>query len=71
MAGRGSGEVVSVLSFYSEYPSFNPAEVYSFIMYCCVKRIEINTKRGREMPIKKFWFAMLKSILVLLNQEIV
>ena len=28
--GRGSGQVVSVLTFYSDDPSSNPAEVYNF-----------------------------------------
>ena len=30
--GRGCGQLVSVLSFYSDDPSWNPAEVYSFIL---------------------------------------
>ena len=28
--GRGGGQVVSVLAFYSDDPSSNPAEVYNF-----------------------------------------
>ena len=28
--GRGGGQVVSVLAFYSDHPSSNPAEAYSF-----------------------------------------
>ena len=30
--GRGGGQVVSVLAFYSEDPSSNPAEVYSYFL---------------------------------------
>ena len=28
--GRGSGQVVSVVAFYSDDPSSNPADAYSF-----------------------------------------
>ena len=30
--GRDGGQVVSVLSFYSDDPSTNPAEAYSFFL---------------------------------------
>ena len=30
--GRGGCQVVSVLAFYSEDPSSNPAEVYSYFL---------------------------------------
>ena len=39
--GRGGGQVVSVLAFYSDDPSSNPAEVYSFFRNI---RIEKNKK---------------------------
>ena len=34
--GRGGGQVVSVLAFYSNDPSSNPAEAYSFSCKMCV-----------------------------------
>ena len=34
--GRGGGQVVSVLNFYSDDPSSNPADVYSFFFKICV-----------------------------------
>ena len=34
--GRGGGQVVSVLAFYSNDPSLNPAEDYSFNCKICV-----------------------------------
>ena len=33
MKGRGDGQVVSVLAFYSDDSSSNLAEVYRFILY--------------------------------------
>ena len=39
--GRGGGQVVSVLAFYSDDPSSNPAEVYSFFRNI---RLEKNKK---------------------------
>ena len=36
MQGRGGGQVVSVLAFYSNNPNSNPADVYSFIWKICV-----------------------------------
>ena len=32
LTSRGDGIVVSVLSFYSDDPSWNPAEAYSFFL---------------------------------------
>ena len=32
LKGRGGALVVSVLNFYSDYPSSNPAEVYCFFL---------------------------------------
>ena len=34
--GRGGGQVVSVLAFYSDNPSLNPADAYSFFCKICV-----------------------------------
>ena len=43
--GRGGGQVVSVLAFYSDDPSSNPAEVYNFSVKLLLKRTKINKKR--------------------------
>ena len=42
--GRDGGQVVSVLAFYSDDPSSNPAEVYSFYSVNCSKRTKIIEK---------------------------
>ena len=34
--GRGGGKVVTVLAFYSDDSSLNPAEAYSFFCKICV-----------------------------------
>ena len=34
--GGGGGQVVSVLAFYSDDPSLNPAAAYSFFCKICV-----------------------------------
>ena len=34
--GRGGGQVVSMLTFYSDDPSSNPTEAYSFFCKMCV-----------------------------------
>ena len=34
--GRGGGQVVSVLAFYSDDLSSNPADAYSFFCKICV-----------------------------------
>ena len=41
---RGGGQVVSMLVFFSNDPSSNPAEVYSFSVILCLKRTKINKK---------------------------
>ena len=52
--GRGGGQVVSVLTFYSNDLSSNPAEVYSFSVKCfCLKRTKIKQKDA--------WVANLKN----------
>ena len=45
MLGRGGGQVVSMLAFYSDDPSSNPAEVYNFSVKLLLKRTKINKKR--------------------------
>ena len=49
--GSGGGRVVSVLAFYSDDTSSNPAEVYSFYSVNCLKRTKINKKRPGGWPI--------------------
>ena len=46
LQGRGGGQVVSVLSFYSDIMSSNPAEAYIFSVECGLN-IQKYTKRGR------------------------
>ena len=45
--GRTGSQVVSVLAFYSDDPSSNPAEAYSFSVKICVWKERKLTKRGR------------------------
>ena len=49
--GRGGGQVVSVLAFYSDDPSSNPAEVYNFSVKIVIEKNENKQKRGRGWPI--------------------
>ena len=48
--GRGGGKVVSVLAFYSDNPSSNPAKVYSFF---CNIVFEKNENKQKEAHLKK------------------
>ena len=48
--GRGGGQVVSVLAFYSEDPSSNPAEVYNFSVKIVIETNENKQKRVRGWP---------------------
>ena len=50
---RGGGQVVSVLAFYSDNPSSNPAEANSFSLKCAFDKNENKQKRGRIWPILK------------------
>ena len=43
--GRGGGQVVSMLAFYSDDPSWNPAEIHNFTLKLYLKRTKINKKR--------------------------
>ena len=36
LLGRGGGQVVSMIAFYSDDPRSNPADVYSFFCKICV-----------------------------------
>ena len=51
--GRGGGQVVSMLAFYSDDPSSNPAEVCSFSVKLLWKRTKINKKEDGVGPFKK------------------
>ena len=48
--GRGGNQVVSTLAFYSDDPSLNPAEVYSFF---CNIIFEKNENKQKEAHLKK------------------
>ena len=45
--------MVSVLAFYSDNPSSNPAEVYNFSVKLLLKRTKINKKRPGLAHFKK------------------
>ena len=56
--GSGGSQVVSVLTFNSDDPSSNPAEVYSFYSVYCLKRTKINKKRpGMAHSFKKMFLS--------------
>ena len=44
--GRGGGQVVSVLSFYSDDPSSNPAEAYIFTVKFVFEKNENKQKEA-------------------------
>ena len=48
---RGGGQVVSVLAFYSDNPSLNPAEAYSFSVKIVFEKTKNKQKIGRGWPI--------------------
>ena len=52
----GDGQVVSLLAFYSDDPSSNPAEVYSWPQFLFCKLFEKNVKKlkvARDPTFKK------------------
>ena len=51
--GCGGGQVVSVLAFYSDDLSSNPAEVYNFSVKLLLKRTKINKKEAGVGPFFK------------------
>ena len=76
--GRGGGQVVSVLTFYSDDPSLNPAEAYSFFLLKCV--LEKNENKQKEAGVGPFlkntllsstrrWHCISISILQTANRE--
>ena len=50
--GRGNGQVVSVCAFYSDDPSSNPSEAYSFF---CKIVFEKNENKQKEAGIITFF----------------
>ena len=50
--GRGGSQVVSVLAFYSDDPSSNPAEAYSFF---CKIVFEKNKNEQKEAGLAHFF----------------
>ena len=61
-AGSGGGQVVSVLAFYSDDASSNPAEVYNFSVKLLLKRIKINKKEDGVGPFLESPFARFKKV---------
>ena len=51
--GRGVGQVVSVLAFYSDEPSLNPTDAFSFSVKFVFEKNKNKEKRGRGWPIFK------------------
>ena len=51
--GLGGGQVVSVLAFYSDDPSSNPAEVYNFSVKLLLKRMKKKKQRPGLAHFKK------------------
>ena len=49
-SGRGGGQVVSMLAFYSDDPSSNPADIYSFSVKFVFEKNKNKQKRGRVGP---------------------
>ena len=53
LGSGGVGQVVSMLAFYFDDSSSNPAEVYSFNFLICLKISKINKKRPWMAYFKK------------------
>ena len=60
--GCGGGQVVSVLAFYSDDPSLNPAEVYNFSVKLLLKRTKINKKEAGVGPFLKKLLPIIKQL---------
>ena len=54
--------MVSVLAFYSDDPSSNPAEVYNFSVKLLLKRTKINKKEAGVGPFFKNLFGTDESL---------
>ena len=56
LMGRGGGQVVTVHAFYSDNPSSNPADVYSFsVQYVFEKNENYQNQNGLAHFSKKMW----------------
>ena len=51
--GRGGGQVVSVFAFFSDDPSSNAADAYSFSVTFVCEKNENKQNRGRSWPFLK------------------
>ena len=51
--GRGGGQVVSMLAFYSNDPSSNPADAYCFSVKFVFEKNENKQKEAGVGPLKK------------------
>ena len=49
--GSGGGKMVSMLTVYSDDPSSNPVEVYSFYSVNCLEITKINKNEAGDVPI--------------------
>ena len=56
--------MVSVVAFYSDDPSSNPAEAYIFSVILCLKRMKINKKEAGWRPFKKTIFYLFGAVTV-------
>ena len=52
VVGRGCGQVVSVLAYYSNHTSSNPADAYSFFCKICVW---MNENKQKEVGVGPFF----------------
>ena len=48
--GRGGAQVVTVVAFFSDDPSSNPPEAFSFFCNIVFEKNEHKQKRGRAWP---------------------
>ena len=55
--GRGGGQVVSVLAFYSIDPSSNPADVYSFFCKICIWKKQKNILEQLLSTLGSIWIS--------------
>ena len=53
LMGRGGGQVVSVITYFSDDPSSDPGEVYSFYSVKCLKQTNVSEKEAGMAHLKK------------------
>ena len=61
--------MVSVLAFYSDDPSLNPAEVYNFSVKLLLKRTKINKKEAGVGPFFKEYYILMRFVNTWINQR--